>query len=234
MVILMGTPTGAARGLFSILAPASARGNLEGQLVPGQWVEVSIERLPTPVLLNGFVLSLRPSEVLLTFPELLEPPEELESEAQASVHYSNASGSFVAMGIIVRVASGPPVTVTFKRLVPAGSEPRRPQVRSPAVFPVSLHIVCSRVEPPDGLDGISGMVQEVSDSAMLLKTSVLLAVGDRVRLVPRDEPDPVGVQGRVVRVFEDEGKGQFGVGIELIFKDDEERERWLRFAARWR
>ena len=193
-----------------------------------------MEELPTPVLLNGFVLSLRPSEVLLTFPELLEPPEGLESEPQATVRYSNASGSFVAMGIIVRVASGPPVTVTFKRLVPAGSGPRRPQARSTAVFPVSLHIVRSRVEPAGGLDEISGIAQDISDRGMLLKTSVLLAVGDLVRLVACDEPDQVEVHGRVVRVFEGEVKGQFGVGIEFLFGTDDERERWACFAARWR
>ena len=61
--------------------PPKRKGNMEGQLVAGQWVEVSMEDLQTPVLLSGFVLSMRPSEVLLTFPDLLAPPQGLESEA---------------------------------------------------------------------------------------------------------------------------------------------------------
>jgi hypothetical protein len=96
---------------------------MESQLVAGQWVEVSMEDLQTPVLLSGFVLSMRPSEVLLTFPELLAPPKGLESEAQATVRYSTQSGQFTAIGQILRVAAGPPVTVTFKRLSPIGAIP---------------------------------------------------------------------------------------------------------------
>ena len=190
-----------------------------------------MEDLPTPVLLNGFVLSLRPNEVLLTFPELLGPPEGLESEAHATVRYSNSSGSFTARGPIVRVASGPPVTVTFKRLLAAPAEPRRAAANSSAFFPISMQILRSRVEPSVGLDGISGMAQVQSERRLLLKTSLLLAVGDSVRLVPSDELE-VCVQGRVVTVSESEG--QFSVGIELVSDGPANRERWLHFAAKRR
>jgi hypothetical protein len=234
MAFLMGTPARSMRGGFSAPALVNAKENMDGQLVAGQWVEVSMEDLPTPVLLSGFVLSLRPGETLLTFPELLGPPEGLESEAQATVRYSNPSGSFTATGLIVRVASGPPVTVTFKRLVLASSDPRRAPARSAAVFPVALHIVRSRVAPPVGPDGIPGTAQNLNEDGLLLKTSLLLAVGDTVRLVPCDEPQPVEAQGRVVTVYESEGEGQFGVGIEFVYDDDGERERWLDFVARWR
>jgi len=209
---------------------------MEGQLVAGQWVDVSVEDLRTPVLLNGFVLRLRPSEVLLTFPELLEPPEGLESEAQATVRYSNSVGNFTAIGRIVRVASGPPVTVTFKRLVPMGENSRRAPVRLPGTLPVSLHIVNSRVAPPSGPGSVAAKAENLSDGGMLLHTSVLLAVGDTLRLVLAGQVGSVVVHGRVIRVFEGEGKvqGQFGVGIELVHETDDERELWLRFAEGWR
>jgi len=194
-----------------------------------------MEDLSTPVLLNGFVLSLRSTEVLLTFPELLEPPEGLESEARATVRYSNSAGNFTALGHIVRVASGPPVTVTLKRLVPLGSDPRRTPVPAPMV-PVSLHIVKSRVALPVGPDGIPGMAQNLSDTDMLLETSVLLAVGDTLRLALGGLFGSAVVHGRVTRVSEGEGKvrGHFGVGIELAHDTDQEREQWLGLAQRWR
>jgi hypothetical protein len=208
---------------------------MEGQLIAGQWVEVSMEDLRTPVLLNGFVLSLRPSEILLTFPELHEPPEGLESEAQAILRYSNPSGHFTAVGHIVRVASGPPVTVTFKRLSNVGSDPRRSLVRTSVNLPLRLLVESSSVGSSVGLEGAEGFTQNVSTSGMLIDTKVLLAVGDVVRVDVDGTADPVVVHGRVVRVCESEDKGQgnFAVGIALIHESEDERERWLEFAAQF-
>jgi len=173
------------------------------------------------------VLSVRTNEVLLTFPELLVPPEGLEAEAQATVRYSSPSGSFTAAGRIVRVASGPPVTITFMRLVPMRSDLGRPALRYPVIFPVSLHVENSRVAPGLGPEGAPATAQNISDSGVLLQTSILLAVGDTVRLaLPGQEAE---VHGRVIRVFEN--AGQFGVGIELVHATDVERQAWLTFAA---
>ena len=188
-----------------------------------------MEDLRTPVLVNGFVLSRRPSEVLLTFPELLELPEGMESEAQATVRYSNSAGSFTAVGRIVRVTSGPPVTVTLKRLVPLAENFHRVPTGVPSALPVSLHIVSSRVASPFAAD-VQGTAQSLSEIGMLLQTSVLLAVGDTLRLEVGDQAGSAVVHGRVIRVFESEGKGHFGVGIELVHESDDERELWLRFA----
>lgn len=208
---------------------------MEGQLVAGQWVEVSMEDLPTPVLLNGFVLSLRPSEVLLTFPELLGPPDGLEAEARALVRYSDSAGNYTALGHIVRVASGPPVTVTLKRLVPLGTDPRRTPVPCPTL-PVALHIVKSRVAVPFGPEGVPGLVQDLGEADMLLETSLLLSVGDTLRLGVGTELTSAVVSGRVIRVSESERKprGQFRVGIELVFETDLEREHWMELVQRWR
>lgn len=197
-----------------------------------------MQNLRSPLLVNAFVLSLRPSEVLLTFPELLAPPEGLEAEASATLRYSNASGHYTAIGHILRVASGPPVTVTFKRLVPVESGPRvggnrHGLVRTAVNLPVTVHVMTSRVSSLEEPEGVPGQTENISSSGMLLLTSLLLAVGDMVRLVVRKDDASVEVCGRVVRVFEtdDDKRGRFGVGLEFVHASDGERERWLHFAA---
>jgi hypothetical protein len=206
---------------------------MESQLVAGQWVEVSMEDLQSPILLSGFVLSMRPNEVLLTFPELLEPPKGLESEAQATVRYNTQSGQFVATGQILRVAAGPPVTVTFKRLLPMGEDPRRSPVRTAARLPVSVRVVTSSVTSSLGQEDMPGQTENLSAHGMLLGTSLLLAVGDVLRLAVSSNVGSAVVHGRVTRVQESEDKkqGQFGVGVEIVNASDAERARWLAFVA---
>jgi PilZ domain len=207
---------------------------MESQLVAGQWVEVSMEDLQHPVLLSGFVLSLRPSEVLLTFPELLSPPKGLESEAQATVRYSNQSGQFTAVGNILRVAAGPPVTVTFKRLAPLGADPRRIPIRTAARLPVSVRVVTSSVASSLGQEDMPGWTENLSASGMLLGTSLLLAIGDVLRLAVSHGAECTVMHGRVIRVHEseDRAQSQFGVGVELVHGSEVERQRWLVFLAR--
>ena len=118
---------------------------MEGQLVAGQWVEVSMEDLRPPVQLSGFVLSLRQSEMLLTFPELVAPPSGLESECLATLRYSNRYGFHTATGHVVRVASGPPVTVTFERLAQVETDQRRAFYRAAIRVPVSVEVVTTSV-----------------------------------------------------------------------------------------
>jgi len=208
---------------------------MESHLVAGQWVEVSMEDMQTPLLLSGFVLSLRPSEVLLTFPALLAPPMGLEFEAQATLRYSNQSGQYAAIGRISRVAAGPPVTVTFRRLAPKGSDPRPRPLRTAADVPVSVRVVTSSVSSSLGQEDMPGWVENVSASGMLLAMSLLLAVGDVVRLLVSFGAERAVVHGRVIRVHEseDKGRGQFGVGIELVHENEIERERWLAFFAQF-
>ena len=190
-----------------------------------------MEDLHTPVL--GFVLSLRAADILLTFPELQEPPRGLESEAHATLRYSNSSGHYTAIGHIIRVAAGPPVTVTFKRLAPIGSDPRRSLVRTLVNLPVALQVISSSVSSPPVEGDTMGRATNISTSGMALTTSKLLAVGDVIRVQVSGLQGNVTVQGRVVRVFESEDReqGQFGVGIELSHASEDERDRWLEFAA---
>jgi hypothetical protein len=194
-----------------------------------------MEDLQTPVLLSGFVLSLRPSEVLLTFPELLAPPRGLESEAQATVRYSNQAGRFVAIGHILRVATGPPVTVTFKRLSPMGADPRRAPIRTAAKLPVSVRVVTSSVTSSLGQEDMPGWTENLSSTGILLGTSLLLAVGDVLRLAVSHGTEGVVVHGRVIRVHESEDNAQarFGVGVELAHPGEVDRQRWFSFLARF-
>ena len=197
-----------------------------------------MEDLHTPVQLNGFVLSLRPSEVLLTFPELLAPPTGLESEGRATLRFSNQAGLHTAIGHIVRVASGPPVTVTFERLADVARDLRRVSSRPSANLGVSVQVVASSVSSSVGQGESRGYAQTMSDEGMLLQTSVLLAVGDIVRLsVPVGDgaANPCVLHGRVNRVTELDLQGEcpFSVGIELIHESDGERERWRCFVAQY-
>jgi len=194
-----------------------------------------MEDLQIPVLLSGFVLSLRPSEVLLTFPELPAPPKGLESEAQATVRYRNQAGQFIAVGQILRVAAGPPVTVTFKRLAPMGIDPRRAPIRIAARMPVSVRVVTSSVASSLGQADMPGWTENVSSSGMLLGTSLLLAIGDVLRLAVSHGSGDVVVHGRVIRVHENEEDEQakFGVGVELAHPSEADRQRWFAFLARY-
>ena len=194
-----------------------------------------MEDLQTPVLLNGFVLRLRPSEVLLTFPELLAPPKGLEFEAQATLRYSNRSGQYTAIGHILRVAAGPPVTVTFKRPALAGSDPSRRPMRTAANLPVSVRVLTSSVSASLGQEDMPGSTENVSAGGVLLLMSLLLAVGDVVRLLVSNGAEGAVVHGRVIRVYESEakGRGQFGVGIEFAHENEAERERWLAFLGHY-
>ena len=216
-------------------ATQGEKSNMESQLVAGQWVEVSMEDLQIPVLLSGFVLSMRPSEVLLTFPELLAPPMGLESEAQATVRYNNRAGQFTAIGQIQRVAAGPPVTVTFKRLSARGSDPLSRPIRTAARLPVSVRVVTSSVTSSLGQHDMPGWTENLSLSGMLISTSLLLAVGDVLHLAVRYGVEGPVVNGRVIRVHECEDRAQarFGVGVEFVHADEGERKCWLAFLARF-
>jgi hypothetical protein len=207
---------------------------MDSQLVAGQWVEVSMEDLPSPVSLSGFVLSTRAGELLLTFPELLSPPRGLEAEAQATLCYSNEAGQFAAVAHIRRVASGPPVTVTFKPLPPLGPESRRAPLRTPAKFPVVLHALSSSVSSSAGVVDGSAWIEDVSSSGMLLSTSLLLAVGDVLAVHVSANAESPDVHVRVVRVHESDSgaQGRFGVGAVVQPRSEAERRSWPGLVGR--
>jgi hypothetical protein len=207
---------------------------MDSQLVAGQWVEVSMEELPTPILLSGFVLSTRASELLLTFPELLSPPKGVEAEVQAMLCYSNDAGRFAAVAHIQRVASGPPVTVTFKLLPSLGFDSRRAPLRMPAKIPVVLRALSSSVASSAGAMDSGAWIEDASASGMLLSTSLLLAVGDVLAVQVSANADPTDVHARVVRVHESDSglAGRFGVGVLVQPRSEAERRSWLGLVGR--
>ena len=198
-----------------------------------------MDDLHTPVQLNGFVLSWRTSEVLLTFPELIAPPRGLESEGQATFRYSNQFGSHTATGHIVRVASGPPVTVTFERLAKVDGGQKRGQLQAFVNVPVSVQVITSSVASSIGRQDGRAHTQKLSTDGMLLETTLLLAVGDVLRLVVLTDPEPAQgrvLHGRVVRSFELDQKSErpFGVGVEFVHETEGDRIAWVQFAAEFR
>jgi hypothetical protein len=207
---------------------------MDSQLVAGQWVEVSLEALPTPVLLSGFVLSTRAGELLLTFPELLSPPKGVEAEVQATLSYGNEAGRFAAVAHIRRVASGPPVTVTFKTLPALGTGSRRAPLRMPTKFPVVLHALSSSVSSSAGAVDGGAWIEDVSASGMLLSTSLLLAVGDVLAVHVSANAESPDVHGRVIRVHESDsgGEGRFGVGVLVQPRSEAERRAWPGLVGR--
>ncbi len=126
-----------------------------------------MQDLRTPVLLSGFVLGLQPSGVLLTFPELLAPPEGLDIEAHATLCYRNHSGRHTAVGHVLRVVAGPPVTVTFKHPVPmttrSPAPPRQDRREVAGIAPRRLYfgVPAAWTRGPARLDGESGRERSV-------------------------------------------------------------------------
>lgn len=202
---------------------------MDSQLVAGQWVEVSMEELATPLLLSGFVLRARGGELLLTFPELPAPPQGLEAEGQATLRYSNDAGRFAAVAHIQRVASGPPVTVTFKPVSALGRDPRRAPVRLPAKLPIVVRALTSSVSSSAGQVDASAWTEDVSATGMLLSTWLLVAVGDVLAVRVSLDGEGPELRVRVVRVHESDSgaDGRFGVGVELLPRSEAERQAWL-------
>jgi hypothetical protein len=80
-----------------------------------------------------------------------------------------------------------------------------------------------------------GWTENLSSNGMLLGTSLLLAIGDVLRLAVAYGADGTVVHGRVIRVQESEAKeqAQFGVGVELVHASEAGRQQWLGFLTRF-
>ena len=86
--------------------PSFVRGKdyrADAQLVLGQWAEIFANGSLTP--LRGFVFSLRPGEVLFTFPDLLAAPDGLEAGHDVVVRYAGGSGRHTGHAAILRVSA---------------------------------------------------------------------------------------------------------------------------------
>jgi hypothetical protein len=201
-------------------------------LVLGQWAEIFPNGSVVP--LRGFVFSLRPGEVLFTFPDLVTSPDELEAGHDAVVRYSSATGAHTGHAAILRVAKGPPVTVAFQRLVRIETEQRRQYPRISLRLPATLAGVES-TEPAGGKSDARARICNLGAGGILVETSLPLAAGDGVDLTVPGSPkavsmSPSRVTGKVLRVGKnpERRRGPRVASVEFSFASDDERDAWAR------
>jgi hypothetical protein len=207
---------------------------LDAKLVPGQWAEILPDGSAAP--LRGFVFSLRPGEVIFTFPDPAACPEGLEAGHGAVVCYTNRTGRHTGHATILRVANGPPVTVALQRLVGVETEQRRGYPRVSVRLPATLAAGAESPSAAGGLSDVRARIRNLGAGGVLVETSLPLAAGDEVDLAVPEPARTVArrerhVTGKVLRV----GKGTEGkraarvAGVEFSFSSDDERDAWARF-----
>ena len=177
----------------------------DAQLVLGQWAEIFASGSLTP--LHGFVFSLRPGQVLFTFPDLLAAPAGLEAGHDVVVRYATRTGRHTGHASILRVAGGPPVTAALQRLVRVETEQRRQfpriRVRLPATLAAKEESPQAAGEPSDA----RARVRDLGASGASVETSLPLAAGDDVNLTVPESARTTArharqVAGKVLRVEE--------------------------------
>jgi len=205
------------------------------QLVAGQWAEILTVGSTTPLL--GFVFSIRPCEVLFTFPDLATCPLGLEPGRGVVVAYASRTGRHTGRAAILRVAKGPPVTVAVQHLTHVENEPRRRYPRVNLELPATP--VADGVEPAAATPQSDerARVRNLAVGGVLLETSLSLVAGDRVNVTLPESANAAAkqkssrqVMGKVLRV-EKSGKGRRRpkvASVEFSFNSDDERDGWAR------
>jgi len=199
----------------------------DAQLVLGQWAEIFTHGSLTP--LHGFVFSLRPGEVLFTFPDLLAAPDGLEAGHDVVVRYASRTGRHTGHAAILRVAGGPPVTAALQRLVRVETEQRRPFPRMSVRLPATL--VAREESPAAAGEPAHARVRDRGAGGASVETSLPAAAGDEVKLTV---PGPARsaakrarqAGGKVLRVAS-AGKRR-AAGVEFSFTSDDERNAWAQ------
>ena len=205
----------------------------DAQLVLGQWAEIFANGSLTP--LHGFVFSLRPGEVLFTFPDLLAAPDGLEAGHDVVVRYASGPGRHTGHAAILRVSGGPPGTAALQRLVRVETEQRRRFSRLSVRLPATL---AARDESPQEVSEQSdarASVRNLSAGGVSVETSLPLAAGDGVNLTVPEKARTVAknarrVAGKVLRV-EKSGKRKRAprvASVEFSFTSDDERNAWAQ------
>ena len=204
------------------------------QLVLGQWAEIFANGSVTP--LRGFVFSLRPGEVLFTFPDLASCPKGLEAGHDVVVRYASGRGRHTGHAAILRVANGPPVTVAFQRLVRVESEQRRNYPRVNIRLPATLAAGEESAQAAGGKSDERARIHNLGAGGILVETSLPVVAGDGVDLVV---PEPAKVTaaghsrhvaGKVLRVEESAERKRAArvASVEFSFASDDERDAWAR------
>lgn len=203
------------------------------KLVLGQWVEIFPNGSLTP--LRGFVFSLRPGEVLFTFPDLMTSPEGLEAGHEAVVRYASGTGRHTGHAAILRVANGPPVTAALQRLVRVETEPRRQYPRVSVRLPAKLAAGEESSQPTGGQSDKRARIRSLGAGGISVETSLPLAAGDGVDLTVPEAPRSAAshsrhVVGRVLRVEKSAERKRAArvASVEFSFTSDDERDAWAR------
>jgi hypothetical protein len=201
--------------------------------VLGQWAEVFLNGSSLPQ--HGFVFSLRPLEVLFTFPDIPTSPEGLEAGHEAVVRYASSSGRHTGRTAILRVANGPPVTAAFQRLASVETEQRRQYPRVSVRLPATVAAADESPRPVGGQRDTRARIRNLGAGGILVETSLPLAAGDDVNLtVPAPAGTPSGrarqVTGRVLRVDKSTERKRVRrvASVEFSFASDDERDAWAR------
>jgi hypothetical protein len=205
----------------------------DAQLVLGQWAEIFPNGSLVP--LRAFVFSLRPGEVLFTFPDLPTSPEGLEAGHEAVVRYASGTGRHTGHAAILRVASGPPVTAALQRLGRVETEQRRQYPRVSVRLPATLAANAESSQPAGGQSDARARIRNLGAGGISVETSLPLTAGDGVDLtVPGPArtvaTNPRHVTGRVIRVEKGAERKRAArvASVEFSFTSDDERDAWAR------
>jgi hypothetical protein len=205
----------------------------DAQLVLGQWAEIFPNGSLVP--LRGFVFSLRPGEVLFTFPDLPTSPEGLEAGHEAVVRYASGTGRHTGHAAILRVANGPPVTAAFQRLVRVETEQRRQYPRVSVRLPATLAAAAESTQPAGGQSDERARIRNLGAGGISVETSLPLTAGDGVDLTVPEGTRAAAkherhVTGRVLRVEKsaERRRAPRVASVEFSFTSDDERDAWAR------
>ena len=205
----------------------------DAQLVLGQWAEIFPNGSLVP--LRGFVFSLRPGEVLFTFPDLPTSPEGLEAGHQALVRYASGTGRHTGHAAILRVANGPPVTAALQRLVRVETEQRRQYPRVSVRLPATLAAGADSSQPVGGQSDARARIRNLGAGGISVETSLPLTAGDGVDLTVPETTRTAArharhVTGRVLRVEKSAERKRAArvASVEFSFTSDDERDAWAR------
>ncbi len=148
-------------------------------LSAGQWAALLVGG--GDQALRGFVFGLRGGEMLFTMPDLGAPPAGLVSGAQVTLRYSSQLGQHSGRSTVLRVGSGPPVTVVLQRPGSVETEQRRRFRRTVTRLALELVVVASS-RLPAGSQDKRARTQNLGAGGLLAETSLTLQPGDSVRV----------------------------------------------------
>ncbi len=222
--------------LQSTLSSRGALDRGEGQLSVGQWVALILG--PGDEALRGFVFGLRAGEMLFTMPDVGTPPAGLVPGAEVTLRYTSPRGQHSGRSTVLRVGSGPPLTVVVQRPGAVETEQRHRSARSTPRLALDLVIVASS-SLPSGTQDKRALTHNLGAGGLLAETTLPVQPGDSVRVTLslsgrlRQSLGPsFATLARVVRA-QPAGcgrQGTFVAGLEFVLGSDKEREGLARLA----